>query len=125
MSANNPQLRRYYRDIRRWLPCGRKQKQQIMEQIRNDVQVYFGQNPTSDFAQLQQALGDPLTITAAYVENMGTLELLKSLRIRRRIVTLVTAAVTVMLLLWVGVVTWAVLNEIDSTAAPYIEVTIE
>lgn len=125
MRMNDPLLRRYFREIRRWLPCNRRQRKQIIGQIQVDVQNYLAQNPSSDFAQLQTVLGDPQTIAAAYVENADTAELLKSLRIRRRIVTIVTAAVTTILLLWAATVTWAVIREADDSSGGYYEVMIE
>ncbi len=125
MTKNDPLLRRYYRSIRKWLPCGQKQKKQIMEQIQSDVQVYCEQNPTADFAQMQATFGEPQTIAAAYVENMDTAQLLKSLRIRKRIVTIVTITVAAILLTWAAIVTWSAHTAHTEIHGTRIEVTIE
>lgn len=124
MTRDDSLLRRYYRDILKWLPCSRKQKKQIMEQIQNDVQEYFDRHPNSDFAQMKATFGDPQTIAAAYVENTDTMELLRSLRIRRKIVTIVTVVVAIVLIAWAGTVTWAVVREVHGTNGHY-EMTID
>lgn len=125
MAINDRELRHYFRQIRSWLPCTRKMKRQIMEQIEDRGRDFLEQNPDADLAQLQTAFGDPQIIAAAYVENTGTAEILRSLRIRRRIVTIVVAAVTAMLLSWAVMVTWATISLSNSTNNPYIEMTIE
>ena len=96
-----------------------------MEQIEDRVRDFLEQNPDADLAQLQTAFGDPQIIAAAYVENTGTAEILRSLRIRRRIVTIVVAAVTAILLSWAVMVTWATISLSNSTNNPYIKMAIE
>lgn len=107
MKANDRALKRYYRDIRSWLPCSRKNEKRILEQIRSSVEGYLEQNPEADINRVQTEFGSPQTIAASYVENMGAAEILKDLRLRRRIFAAVASAVAIILLLWAGVVTWA------------------
>lgn len=65
-------MRRYYREIRSWLPCTHKQKKQIIEQIQSRVQDYLVQDPNADILVLRAEFGSPQTIAAAYVESSGT-----------------------------------------------------
>ena len=110
MTKNDRALKRYYKAVRGWLPCSQKLKKQILAQIQDSVENYLEQNPEADPTQLQAYFGDPQTIAAAYVENTGTAEILKGLRIRRRVVTAVTAALVIALVLWGSVVTWAAMK---------------
>lgn len=125
MPANDAELRRYFRQIRSWLPCTRKLKQQIMELIEARVRDFLEQNPDADFARLQVEFGNPQTIAAAYVENTGTAEILKSLRVRRQIIAIITVAAAIFLLSWAVAVTWAIIDLSNTTDAPYVEMTIE
>lgn len=124
MPINSPALRRYYRAIRRWLPCGGKQKKQIMQQIQNDIRIYLEQNPTSDMAQIKKVFGEPEAIAASYIENMNMVDLLRSMRTRRRIVTIVIVAVTAALLMWGSMVTWGIVKEIKDDGG-YIRVILD
>lgn len=70
------ELTLYYRQIKRWLPCGR----------------------------LYRSAGTfrhPQKIAAAFVDEMDTTESLSSLLIRRRIVNIILTCVIVILAIWV------------------------
>ena len=125
MKTTNRAAKRYCRSIRSWLPCSRKMKQPIMEQISSSVHGYLEEHPDATLVDLQTQFGMPQKIAASYVDTMNTADILKNLRIRRRIMMIVLAAVLALLVSWVTVVTWAIYNERNATAAPYIEVTIE
>lgn len=100
MNERDLVLRRYYRRIRGWLPCSGKMKKQIIREIRSSVEGYLAENPQADFAQIEARFGDPKIIASAYVDDMDTGALLRSLRIRRRIVTMVSCMVLVVLVSW-------------------------
>lgn len=125
MTANDRELRRYYRVIRSWLPCTRKLKKRIIGQLRSRVQDHLAQKPDTDISQLQAEFGTPQMIAAAYVENSGTEEILRGLRARRRIAAIVMTAVTVVLLSWAAVVTWEIVREQDHLHNSYIVVEVE
>lgn len=110
MKTNDPALKRYYKAIYSWLPCSRKLKKQIIGQIQNCVEDYLAQNPDTDIAQLKKHFGDPQAIAATYVENIGTAEILKDLRIRKRIVRIVASIMAAVLIMWAGVVVWAAVD---------------
>lgn len=111
----------YCRAVKSWLPCDAKQKRRILEKIRLDVTGYLEENPDADIAAIQARFGTPQTIASAYVDDMDTAQLLHSLRVRKRIVTIVAAAMAVILLTWAGVVTWAVVDEINSKDAVIVD----
>lgn len=124
MTANNRKLRRYYRAVRSWLPCTRKLKKQIIGQLRSRVQNYLAQNPDVDITELQAEFGTPRTIAATYVENSDTEEILRGLRVRRRIAATVTAAAMIVLISWAAVVTWEVVK-LQELPNSYIVVEVE
>lgn len=110
MTKNDPVLNHYYKEISSWLPCSKKLKKQIIGQIQSCVEDYLAQEPDTDIAQLKNHFGDPQTIAATYVENTGTAEILKDLRIKKRIVRIVASIMAAILIMWASVVTWAVIK---------------
>lgn len=111
----------YCRAVKSWLPCDAKQKRRILEKIRLDVAGYLDENPDADFAAIQARFGTPQAVASAYVDDLDTAQLLHSLRIRKRIVTIVAATMAAILLTWAGVVTWAVVDEINSKDAVIVD----
>lgn len=83
------ELNQYYRQIKGWLPCGGKVKKTLMTNITATIEGYIADNPGIDFAAVQAHFGTPQQIAAAFVDEMGTEELLTALRLRRKIVKIV------------------------------------
>ena len=97
----------YYRQVSAWLPCGGKCKREIMERIRANVDAYLAEHPDAGLEEIEAHFGGPREIAAAYVANLDTGELLAALRVRRRIMAAVMAAVLFVVLSWSGCVLWA------------------
>lgn len=114
MNSLDHSLNRYYRQIKSWLPCSRKLKNALITRLKESVRAYLDANPEADFVQVQAHFGAPETIATAYVEEMGTDKLLRDLRIRRKVVAMVAGTMAVVLALWLGVVGWAIVREINS-----------
>lgn len=124
MVKANAALNRYCWDVRSCLPCSGKLKRQILAEIRERVSAYLEQDPDADYKTIAAQFGTPQQIASAYVDEMETPELLHSLRIRRRIVKIISAAAAAMLMLWAGgmmLVTIKAANNLDG----YCEVAIE
>lgn len=120
MNNFNAALSRYYAEVRSWLPCSRKLKNQIMAQLQESVKNYLIQNPSADFDQLQAYLGTPEEIAAAYVNEMNTDILLRDLRVRRKIVAIVAGVMATVLAIWVIAVSWAVVKELNSDTGTFV-----
>lgn len=120
----NRVAKQYCRKVRSWLPNG-KMRRDIMAKIENSADEYIQQNPDADYDTIQTQLGLPKDIAASYIESLGTSEVLKNLRIRRRILTIIIVTALAVLLSWTATVTWAIVEVRQNTDAPYIEVTIE
>lgn len=110
MSSRNSMLRRYYQTIRSYLPCSDKLKKQILTEIRTNINEYLREFPEAQFSQVEARFGMPQSIAAAYVDDMNTAELLRALRIRRRIVKLVICSLLLVLIVWAGAVGYATAN---------------
>ena len=123
METTNRAAGRYCRSVRSWLPSG-KMRRTIMVQIKDTVNEFVQQHPDADDEAIQAQLGSPQEIATAFVENMGAAEVLKGLRVRRRILTAVLAVLLIMLLSWTCLVARATIRE-DASANGSITVDIE
>lgn len=114
-------LRRYYRSICTWLPCTKKEKARILDEIKASVAAYLADHPQSDFAQVEAHFGSPQQIASGYVEALNTAETLHALKIRKRVLTTVGAVALAMLLLWAGVLTWAAIEANNTNNGYYVD----
>ena len=109
------ELKKYYRQIKRWLPCGGKTKKRLMENIQSTVKEYLANNPEADFSAVQARFGTPQQIAASFIDEMDTAELLGKIRIRRRITSIITASVLLALLFWGTFLAIALADEISNS----------
>ena len=93
----------------------KKQKKNILNRLRLEVTAFLEEHPEADMVAIRERFGTPQAVASAYVESMDTAQLLKDLRIRKRILTAVMAAVIFVLITWAGVITWAIQYEINSS----------
>ena len=105
MRINNRHARKYCWCVRGFLPCSVKQRRLILGEIKSNLSAYLEENPSASFEEIESRFGAPRQIAVAYVEEMGTEELLKQLRIRKRIFAVISAAVVLALLIWGSMVT--------------------
>jgi hypothetical protein len=95
----------YCRKVRKCLPCGYKQKRQLLDKIRARALAWLEQNPSRPFAEFENAFGSPRAIAASYLEQMDGEEVLSKLAVRKRILWAVASAAAIALLIWlIGVV---------------------
>ena len=99
MKPVNRAARKYCRQVRSWLPGG-KLRRPVMEQLYCAVNDYTLQNPRANFSALELHFGSPKAVAAAYVKAMDTKEVLRSLRLRQRILALVISAVLLLSIAW-------------------------
>lgn len=123
MRLKNRQARKYCRCVRSFLPCSAKQRRLILGEIQSNVSAYLEENSSASFKEIESRFGTPRQIAVAHVEEMGTEELLKQLRVRKRIFSIICAGVAVALLIWGSMVT-AVYIESKDIDNGYYEVII-
>ena len=104
-------LKRYYRSIRKDLPCSYKMKKIIMQQIQESVGLFLEQNPDADFAAVQLHFGEPQIIALSYIEDENAPELLQKMHIKKRILAIIASAVALALVMWMAVVAWGIISE--------------
>lgn len=99
----NRNFRKYLRQVRGWLPGG-KMKKQIMEEISVSGIQYLEENPEASYQQIVARFGTPRQIASGYIDEMGTPELLNSLRMKRKIIMIVSCAVAIVVAAWLVLV---------------------
>lgn len=104
-------LKRYYRSIRKDLPCSYKMKTRIMQQIQESVDLFLEQNPDADFEAVKAHFGDPQTIALSYIEDQDAPELLRKMRVKRKVLAIVAGAMALILVAWMAAMAWAIINE--------------
>lgn len=110
MKSRDAVLKRYYRTIRSYLPCSRKRKKHILDEIQNSVNGYLKDHPEANISEIEVRFGEPKNIAAAYVDDMDTPELLYALRARRRIITAVIAGVIAALFMWASCLCYTIVQ---------------
>ena len=110
MKILNAEARRYLHQVQSWLPCSRKPKERILEEISVTLTEFLSSNSSAGYADFIARFGTPQQIAASYVSEMETGTLLRDLRIRRRIVSIVMLTATILITLWTGLVTASYLD---------------
>lgn len=100
MRPVNKAARRYLRIVRQLLPCGKKTRAAILAGITASLNAYLEQFPDATYSELEAKYGSPQQIAAVFVENTGTADILKEMRIRRRILELISFAAALVLVIW-------------------------
>lgn len=103
----NRKLNNYYRAISRELPCTGKRKKQILTDIQQSVETYCRENPGADFVEIQSHFGSASQIASAYIEEMGTAELISALQVRRKVLKVLLAVGIAVVAMWLAVVLFA------------------
>lgn len=110
MRIRNRQARKYCRCVRSFLPCSVKQRRLILGEIKSNLSAYLEENPSASFKEIESRFGTPRQIAVAHVEEMGTEELLKQFRIRKKIITVICACAALALLIWASAITIAFID---------------
>lgn len=95
---------RYVRAVSGFLPCSGKVKKPLLDTLRAQAEEYIADG--GDAAALEQRFGTPQQVAAAWVDEMGTSELLAEMHIHRRIVMVVASALAAALVIFTGVLVW-------------------
>ncbi len=106
-------LKRYYRDIRKELPCSRKMRNQILQQIRENVSLFLEQNPSVDFDAVQNRFGTAQEIASSYIDDQNAPALLRRMRIKKRVIAIIAGAMALVLAIWMLAVAWAIIDKQD------------
>lgn len=117
---NEAALRRYCAQVRKNLPCTKKQRKRVLDEVRGSAMQWLEQNPDAPFSEFEKTFGSPAAIAASHLEQMDTSELLKKLSVRKKILRIVLAVAAVVVLLWAGAVILALIRD-NQRSNGYIE----
>ena len=95
----NVHLLRYLWEVREELPGSRKQRKQILSRVESSVLDFVTEHPGADYAAIVSHFGTPTQIAESNIEEMDASELLGSLQIQRKVVAIVLAAATLLVLM--------------------------
>lgn len=98
----NQAARRYLRQVRQLLPCSRREKNELTSALRQSLSEYLSEHPNATSEAIQTHFGTPESVAAMCMETTELPSLLKRIHIRRRILTIIVAAVIAILLTWGG-----------------------
>lgn len=96
------QIRRYLWEVSLELPGSRKQKKTLLRQVENSVREFVSERPGVDYADIVKWFGVPQKIAESYVSEMEASELLEEMNVRRKVVHILLASVTIIVLIWFG-----------------------
>lgn len=114
MGSRDAALKQYYCSIRNELPCSWSLRRKILWQIRESVDNYLKENPEADIATIEERFGNARTIAASYIDAQDAPELLRKLRIKKRVIVIIAGAVAAILLIWSAAVIWAAMDAKDA-----------
>lgn len=114
------ELKAYYRDIQKALPCSVCQRRKLMQDIRCAVSGYLEEHPEADIETVTAHFGTPQQIAETYLMEMPPQKLRQQLKVKKWIVGIIAAAAACALLIWGIAVGIALVNEFNA-ADSYIE----
>lgn len=94
------ELKAYYRQIADCLPCSGKPKAQLMDRITATVDCYLQEHPEADFSAVQAHFGTPEQIASSFVDEMEGEDLLKALRLRKKVLRILLCCVAAVIAIW-------------------------
>lgn len=98
----NVHLLRYLWEVREELPGNRRQKKQILSRVEASVRDFVIENSGADYNAIVSRFGTPTQIAESNIAEMDTAELLGNLQIHRRIVVIILAAATLLVMVRFG-----------------------
>ena len=108
-------VKKYCREIRKWLPCSWNLKKRIISEISDNVAHYLSDAPTATYSDIEQRFGTPKQIATTYINEMDTSDLLENLRVKRKITTAIIGTCIALIAIWGIAVTIALLDAIITT----------
>ena len=102
MRMCNSAAKRYLRELRKSLPCGRKERKRVLEGIRQSIENNEATDGPDTYEALVSRYGSPGEIASAYFSEKSTGELIRELRIGNRVLAILLSAVVIALLLRLG-----------------------
>lgn len=84
--APKHKLRHYYKTVRRLIPDGYPNKNDILRTIRQNIENYFAESPNASFDDMVQEFGTPQDVAAAFLNELPDTEIAGSLCKKKRMI---------------------------------------
>lgn len=94
------ELKQYYKQIQKTLPCTHTYKKRLIQELKESVDSYLKEHPDTDMRAIENRFGTAEQIVASYAMEMDAVDIVKNHRMRKRIITVAVAVITVALVLW-------------------------
>lgn len=111
MKPNDRLIRKYLRQVRELLPCGRKERRRILQTLRANVTDFLAETSNVSVRDIEQRFGTPQSIAASYLDSEDRNVVLKKLQTRRTVKRIIVACAAVVILLWGAFIGWAAYEE--------------
>lgn len=109
MKAEDWKLKSYYNKIRMQLLCSGRMKKRILSGLKEQIASYLEEEPNADMEMLQNHFGTPQQIAAASLEEMPAPEVLRKIRLRKKLIVIIGIVLLAAILIWLGAVVIAVI----------------
>ena len=86
-------IEKYIDEVEGYLDCLRKNKQKVIDEIRNSIYVYAEENGISDIAEIYDRFGTPEEIASQALSTVDPKMIKKALSIKRIVAIALTAIV--------------------------------
>ncbi len=86
-------IEKYIDEVEEYLVCLEKNKQKVIDEIRNSIYVYAEENGISDIDEVYERFGTPEEIASQYLSTVDPKMIKKALSIKRIVVIALTAIV--------------------------------
>lgn len=111
---NERLVKKYLRKIKRLLPACRKDKSDIINMIKDNLEIKTADNSSKDISEIIEEFGAPSDVAAAYIEQMGTAQIIERFAFRKKIVMAVLFLVIGILFIW-GIYVTAIFIDAHNT----------
>ena len=117
------QLNKYYHQIGKRLHCGKEQKKQILDGLRNDIEEFRLDHPDCSFEDIQEHFGSPEDIAGEYLNDITASDLKKELSMKvllRKAILIIIVCILIVTACMLGLIWDAHVNQ-----PVYYTITIE
>ncbi len=81
MRINDKEVKRYLNNISNLLLCSSKERNQFLQDFRNNIDDFMVNNPNASFIDLEKAMDTPQEIADSFMENISSKDIKNALQL--------------------------------------------
>ena len=112
----NTDIKKYIIDVKSYLICDWKTRNRFIRDLKNDIFDFVDENENVSMDDIRQRFGEPQDIAKGFFENADIKKIKRRMNIGRTVIIGVIAA----LLIWLGVLLFAVLHPYVDEPTSYV-----